>query len=45
MELKEAIKDKLKYEKMEAQDIDLPMDEKKHRKLIAVLNQKLSEKP
>ena len=29
MELKEAIKDKLKYEKMEAQDIDLPMDEKK----------------
>lgn len=33
------------YEKMEAQDIDLPMDEEKLRKLIAVLNLKLTEKP
>ena len=33
------------YEKMEAQDIDLPMDEKKLGKLIEVLNQKLSETP
>ena len=33
------------YEKMEAQDIDLPMDEKKLGKLIEVLNQKLSKTP
>ena len=33
------------YEKMEAQDIDLPMDEKKLWKLIEVLNQKLSKTP
>ena len=32
------------YKKMEAQDIDLPMDEGKLGKLIDVLNQKLAEK-